>query len=119
VADLTKLLLQCSQDLRDEIAYRLELFEEGAAERDEGEVFTKADALREIADDADEADHPTATMRHEILRILIKVGCYEPISDADAKESVRCGMGVKLRHYPKLDGQRYVFVGWEPLTKSE
>jgi len=49
------------------------------------------------------------------LQFEVEVGIMQPISDAEAKKSVRNGLNVRMAHFPKLGKQRYDFAG-HPLN---
>lgn len=45
--------------------------------------------------------------RRELFSVELQLGMWKPISDEEARQVVRNGMGVKMSHFPKFNGQRY------------
>lgn len=50
------------------------------------------------------------SLRRPALAVAVRLGQYRPISDEDARQAVASGLGVKMRDFPRLHGQRYECV---------
>jgi hypothetical protein len=89
-------------------------------EHEEGETYTVNDVLRDIAERMDERQdgkyYYSAVVRNAIMRLLVQVGVFVPVSEDEVHRRVREGVGVKLSDFPKFQGQRYEFVDWSALT---
>ena len=91
----------------------------GEAMLDAGELPDTKEILRDVADWLDNAipDAPRAERaalrkhRDEVMRLEVAAGLWRAINDDAARERVRNGLGVRMAHFPVLDGQRYEWVG--------
>lgn len=73
------------------------------------EPYNYETAFEEIEDRIESGDWASRELRKShCLLVRIKMGDYRPISDADAAEAVKTGLGLKLgADFPKYKGQRY------------
>ena len=100
-----------SAGLENEIETKLD-----SAEPEEGKAFTRAHAIKELMQDADEKGHPAEEFRKELEDFGIKIGVYREIMKAEMERTTVMGGGKK--HDFKRGVKAYVFDSWKPLDAT-
>ena len=50
-----------------------------------------------------------ASNKKQLFNVEFQLGMLKPISDEVAMQAVKNGYGVKMSHFPKINGQRYEY----------